>query len=158
MKKVSATLDFVPMEKKLLQTWEEEKLFNQIVAKNVGGRRFRFLDGPITANNRAGVHHMWGRVLKDLYIKYHALKGETCQYQNGFDAQGMWVEVNVERELGLNGKPEIVNYGIDKFTKKCMERVNYFANEITEQSKRLGQFMDWDHSYFTNTDENITLF
>ncbi|MBR4745748.1 MAG: isoleucine--tRNA ligase [Clostridia bacterium] len=156
MKKVSATLDFVPMEKKLLQTWEEEKLFDQIVAKNVGGKRFRFLDGPITANNRAGVHHMWGRVLKDLYIKYHALKGETCQYQNGFDAQGMWVEVNVERELGLNGKPEIVNYGIDKFTRKCMERVNYFANEITEQSKRLGQFMDWEHSYYTNTDENIT--
>ena len=65
------------------------------------------------------------------------------------------MEVNVEKELGLNGKPEIVKYGIDKFTNKCMERVQYFANEITNQSIRMGQWMDWDNSYYTNTDENI---
>ncbi len=156
MKKANTTIDFVSMEKELLAKWDNENLFDKIVAKNKDGERFRFLDGPITANNRAGVHHMWGRVLKDLYIKYNALKGKSCQYQNGFDAQGMWVEVNVEKELGLNGKPEIVKYGLDKFTNKCMERVNHFAGEITNQSKRLGQFMDWEHSYFTNTDENIT--
>ena len=156
MKKANVSLDFVGMEHDLLKTWSEEKLFEKMVEKNKDGERFRFLDGPMTANNRAGVHHFWGRILKDVAIKYNTLKGKSCQYQNGFDAQGLWVEVNVEKELGLNGKPEIVEYGLDKFTKKCMERVDYFANEITNQSIRMGQFMDWDNSYFTNSDENIT--
>ena len=156
MKKESATLDFVQMEHRMLERWKNENLFQKIVDKNKNGKRFRFLDGPITANNRAGIHHFWGRALKDITIKYNALKGKSCQYQNGFDAQGMWVEVNVEKALGLNGKPEIVEYGLDNFTNKCMERVNYFANEITNQSIRMGQFMDWENSYFTNSDENIT--
>ena len=157
MKKEDAKLNFVDVEHQMLNKWENEKLFDKIVEKNKDSKkRFRFLDGPMTANNRAGVHHFWGRVLKDITIKYHAMKGESQQFQNGFDAQGMWVEVNVEKELGLNGKPEIVKYGLDKFTEKCMERVNFFANEITNQSIRMGQFMDWKNSYFTNTDENIT--
>ncbi len=155
MKKAVGNLDFVAMEKAMLAKWDKDKLFDKVVAKNAKGPRFRFLDGPMTANNRAGVHHVWGRALKDVYIRYNALQGKSCQYQNGFDAQGMWVEVNVEKELGLNGKPEIVKYGLDNFTRKCMERVNFFAGEITKQSKRLGQMMDWDHSYYTNSDENI---
>ena len=156
MKKESATLDFVEMEHRMLERWKQQDLFHKIVDKNKNGERFRFLDGPITANNRAGVHHIWGRTLKDITIKYNALKGKSCQYQNGFDAQGMWVEVNVEKALGLNGKPEILEYGLDNFTNKCMERVNHYANEITNQSIRIGQFMDWENSYFTNSDENIT--
>lgn len=155
MQKETTKPDFIAIEKKMLDFWKTNDCFKKLVEKNKNGRRFRFLDGPITANNRSGVHHIWGRTLKDITIKYNALKGNDCQYQNGFDAQGMWVEVNVEKELGLNGKPEIVNYGIDKFTNKCIERVNYFANEITNQSIRMGQWMDWDNSYFTNSDTNI---
>ena len=156
MKKEQTLPNFVEMEKDILKFWQDDKSFEKLKAKNEGKERFRFLDGPATANNRLGVHHFWGRVLKDLTIRYNALKGRDCQYQNGFDGQGLWVEVNVEKELGLNGKPEIVKYGIDKFTNKCMERVNYFANEMTNQSIRMGQWMDWDNSYFTNSDENIT--
>ena len=156
MKKEQANVNFLNIEHEMLEKWNKEDLFHKIVEKNKNGKRFRFLDGPMTANNRCGVHHIWGRTLKDITIKYNAMKGKSCHYQNGFDAQGMWVEVNVEKELGLNGKPEIVNYGIDKFTNKCIERVNYYANEITNQSIRMGQFMDWDNSYFTNSDENIT--
>ena len=155
MKKEVSMPDFVKMEHEMLKFWDKEKCFEKLVAKNKGKENFRFLDGPVTANNRLGVHHVWGRTLKDVTIKYNAMKGRDCHYQNGFDAQGMWVEVNVEKELGLNGKPEIVEYGIDKFTNKCMDRVNYFANEITNQSIRMGQWMDWENSYFTNTDENI---
>lgn len=156
MRKETSSPDFVGIEHSLLEKWKSTNLFAKIVAKNENGPRFRFLDGPVTANNRLGIHHIWGRTLKDITIKYNAMIGKSCQYQNGFDAQGMWVEVNVEKELGLNGKPEIVGYGLDKFTNKCMERVKFFANAITEQSIRTGQFMDWANSYFTNTDENIT--
>lgn len=156
MKKEQSMPNFVDMEHNVLDFWKQNDSFAKLVKKNAGAERFKFLDGPVTANNRCGVHHFWGRTLKDLTIRYNALKGKDCQYQNGFDAQGLWVEVNVEKELGLNGKPEIEKYGIDKFTNKCMERVKFFANEITNQSIRMGQWMDWDHSYFTNTDENIT--
>mgnify|MGYP004507834839 CR=1 FL=1 len=157
MKKENASLNFVDLEHEMLDKWNKEDLFHKIVDKNKNSdKRFKFLDGPMTANNRAGVHHFWGRVLKDITIKYHALKGESQQFQNGFDAQGMWVEVNVEKALGLNGKPEIIKYGMDKFTEKCIDRVKFYANEITNESIRMGQFMDWDNSYFTNTDENIT--
>ncbi len=155
MKKENVKPDFVHLEKQMLDFWKANNCFKKLVEKNKKGPRFKFLDGPITANNRSGVHHIWGRTLKDITIKYNAMKGHDCQYQNGFDAQGMWVEVNVEKELGLNGKPEIVKYGLDKFTNKCIERVNYFANEITNQSIRMGQWMDWDNSYFTNSDKNI---
>ena len=156
MEKEKVVPNFVEMEKDILRFWEENNSFHKLVEKNKNGERFRFLDGPATANNRLGIHHFWGRTLKDMTIRYNALKGKDCQYQNGFDGQGLWVEVNVEKELGLNGKPEIEKYGIEKFTKKCMERVQYFAGEITKQSIRMGQWMDWDNSYFTNTDENIT--
>lgn len=157
MKKENATLDFVKLEHDMLNAWQEEKLFNKIVDKNKNSeKRFRFLDGPATANNKLGVHHFWGRVLKDATIKYHSMIGESQQFQNGFDAQGMWVEVETEKELGLKGKPEILAYGMDKFTEKCIDRVKYFGEEITKQSIRMGQFMDWDNSYYTNTDENIT--
>lgn len=156
MKKEQAMPNFVELEHDVLNFWKQNDCFHKLVKKNEGHERFKFLDGPATANNRLGIHHFWGRTLKDLTIRYNALKGKDCMYQNGFDGQGLWVEVNVEKELGLNGKPEIAQYGIDKFTNKCMERVNYFANEITNQSIRMGQWMDWDHSYLTNTDENIT--
>ena len=124
MKKEMVKPDFVKLEHSMLDFWKQNECFKKLVEKNKSGERFKFLDGPITANNRSGVHHIWGRTLKDITIKYNALKGKDCQYQNGFDAQGMWVEVNVEKELGLNGKPEIVKYGLDKFTNKCIERVN----------------------------------
>ncbi len=155
MKKENAKINFVKMEKDILRFWQENDTFHKLVSKNKHNQRFRFLDGPITANNRCGVHHIWGRTLKDITIKYNALKGKDCHYQNGFDAQGMWVEVNIERELGLNGKPEIIKYGLDNFTNKCMERVDFYANEITNQSIRMGQWMDWENSYFTNSDTNI---
>ncbi len=110
MRKETSSPDFVGIEHSLLEKWKSTNLFAKIVAKNENGPRFRFLDGPVTANNRLGIHHIWGRTLKDITIKYNAMIGKSCQYQNGFDAQGMWVEVNVEKELGLNGKPEIVGH------------------------------------------------
>ena len=146
---------FIEAEHEVLNFWEENDCFGKLKEKNSGHERFRFLDGPITANNPMGIHHAWGRSLKDIFIRYKAMNGYDCRYQNGFDAQGLWVEVEVEKELGFETKRDIENYGMDKFTKKCVERVKKFSGIITEQSKRLGQWMDWDNSYFTHTDKNI---
>lgn len=156
MKKENPTPDFIANEHAVMDFWEKNKCFEKLVEQNKDGERFRFLDGPITANNAMGIHHAWGRTLKDVNIRYNAMHGKSCQYQNGFDSQGLWVEVETEKEIGVQDKRGILEYGMDKFTEKCMDRVRKFSGVITEQSKRLGQWMDWEHSYFTNTDLNIT--
>ncbi len=91
-----------------------------------------------------GVHHAWGRAYKDLYQRFHAMLGEDQRYQNGFDCQGLWVEVNVERDLGFTSKRDIEAYGIDRFVSLCKQRVLTYAARQTEQSIRLGMWMDWN--------------
>jgi isoleucyl-tRNA synthetase len=156
MKKVEPNFNFIDMEHKIMNFWEKEKCFQELLEKNKDGKKFKFLDGPITANNPMGIHHAWGRTIKDIYIRYKGMNGYTSHYRNGFDGQGLWIEVEVEKELGFKDKKDIEKYGLDKFTKKCLERVDRFSKTITDQSKRLGQWMDWDNSYYTNTEENIT--
>ena len=147
---------FVPNEEKVLEFWEQNKSFEALRKKNAKGKKYRFIDGPITANNPMGVHHAWGRTLKDVFLRYKAMNGYQSHYRNGFDGQGLWVEVEVEKELGFNSKKDIEVYGLDKFSEKCIERVQRFSKVIMEQSKRLGQWMDWDNSYYTYKDNNIT--
>ena len=153
--KFNTKYSFVENEKEILKFWEDNNCFAALKKKNENGPKYRFIDGPITANNPMGIHHVWGRTLKDTFIKYHAMKGCDTHYRNGFDSQGLWVEVEVEKELGFKTKHDIEAYGLDKFTDKCIERVKKYSGVITEQSKRLGQWMDWDNSYYTYTDENI---
>jgi isoleucyl-tRNA synthetase len=141
---VTSKPDFVAQEHELLATWRERRTFARLRAQNEGGPRWSFLDGPITANNPMGVHHAWGRAYKDLYQRFHAMLGEDQRYQNGFDCQGLWVEVNVERDLGFTSKRDIEAYGIDRFVTLCKERVLTYAARQTEQSIRLGMWMDWD--------------
>ena len=85
-----------------------------------------------------GVHHAWGRTYKDLYQRYKAMQGHKQRYQNGFDCQGLWVEVEVEKALGFNSKRDIEAFGLDNFARACKERVLKYAKLITEQSQRLG--------------------
>jgi isoleucyl-tRNA synthetase len=149
------SLDFVAVATATLQFWEQEQVFSRLVAQNRGGRRFSFLDGPITANNPMGIHHAWGRTFKDVVQRYRALCGYEQRFQNGFDCQGLWVEVEVEKALGFDSKREIESFGLERFSRACRERVMHFAAVQTEQSKRLGQWMDWPSSYFTMSDANI---
>ncbi len=141
---VSARPDFVAQEHELLREWAERKTFARLRAQNAGGPRWSFLDGPITANNPMGVHHAWGRTYKDLYQRFHAMLGEDQRYQNGFDCQGLWVEVNVEKALGFTSKRDIEAYGIAEFVRLCKQRVLTYAARQTEQSIRLGYWMDWN--------------
>jgi len=142
------------IEKKILKFWEENKIFEKLRKKIKGKKRWSFLDGPITANNPMGVHHAWGRTYKDLFQRYKAMQGFDQRFQNGFDCQGLWVEVEVEKELGFKTKKDIEKFGIDKFVEKCKERVWKYSKIQTEQSIRLGQWMDWENSYYTMSDEN----
>jgi isoleucyl-tRNA synthetase len=154
-KPVSSKLDLPALELEQIEVWREGRTMARYLARNAASeRRWSFLDGPITANNPMGVHHAWGRTYKDLYQRYHTMLGERQRYQNGFDCQGLWIEVEAEKELGFTNKRDIERYGIDRFVEFCKARVAKFADRITEQSIRLGMWMDWDHSYYTNSDEN----
>jgi isoleucyl-tRNA synthetase len=171
--KVETQVDFPAQERAVLEFWQRTGAFERLREKNRGKPKWSFLDGPITANNPMGVHHAWGRTYKDAYQRYFAMTGHELRYQNGFDCQGLWVEVEVEKELGLKSKRNIEELvagdrfaSIDRFVQLCKERVDRFARVQTEQSIRLGYWMDWDRdgdwdkppderrSYFTMSEEN----
>ena len=152
---VSSRVDFPARERDILAWWNETGMVEQYLHRNdASDRRYSFIDGPITANNPMGVHHAWGRTYKDLYQRYKTMQGFKQRYQNGFDGQGLWIEVEVERELGFKSKRDIESYGIGRFVELCKERVRRFSAVQTSQSIRLGYWMDWDNSYHTMSDEN----
>src|SRR5207244_12294809 len=169
---------FPASDRAILDCCQRIYAIDRLREKNRVKAKWSFLDGPITANNPMGVHHAWGRTYKDAYERYFAMTGHELRYQNGFDCQGLWVEVEVEKELGLKSKRDIENLvpgdrfaSIDKFVGLCKERVDKFARVQTEQSIRLGYWMDWDQSdadwakpagqrksYFTMSEEhNFTI-
>lgn len=167
--KISLHLNFPEIENNILKFWEQGQFFRKLTEKNKGKKKFSFLDGPITANNPMGVHHAWGRTYKDVFQRYKAMQGFDQRFQNGFDCQGLWVEVEVEKEFGFNSKKDIEQFGIAKFVQKCKERVHKYSKIQTMQSIRLGQWMDWgdfnteltdkdwikkSHSYYTMSEEN----
>ena len=154
-KPVNAKVDFPAMERDILAWWREHDIMAKYLKRNEdSGKRHSFIDGPITANNPMGVHHAWGRTYKDLFLRFKTMQGFKQRYQNGFDGQGLWIEVEVEKELGFKSKRDIEAFGVDKFVALCKERVEKFADTITQQSLRLGHWMDWDNSYHTMSDEN----
>ena len=154
--------DFIALEIELLKYWNENGIVQKYLTKNNSSdKQFSFLDGPITANGPMGVHHAWGRTYKDLWQKYKNMQGYRQRFQNGFDCQGLWVEVEVEKELGLKSKKDIENLvpgdpkaSIAKFVQLCKDRVVKYSAIQTEQSKRLAYFMDWENSYYTMSEEN----
>ncbi|MEK7502590.1 MAG: isoleucine--tRNA ligase [Patescibacteria group bacterium] len=161
-KPVTPRVDFPKLEKNILEKWEKEKLVDKYLHRNdSSNKNYSFLDGPITANNPMGVHHAWGRTYKDLWQRFWNMRGYRQRFQNGFDCQGLWVEVEVEKELGIRNKKDIENLvegnkkeSIAKFVELCKQRVIKYSSIQAEQSKRLGYFMDWNNSYYTMSDEN----
>ena len=139
--------DFHTIEKQVRVFWDINQVPKTYLKKNENSsKKFIFYDGPITANNSMGVHHAWGRTLKDVFLRYNSFKGKKMRFQNGFDTQGLWVEVEVEKALKLNSKREIFNFGLDRFVQACKDRVQEYGKIITEESKLLGQWMDWNNS------------
>ncbi len=132
------------MEREIQKLWKETHAFEKRRKLNEGREKWSFIDGPITANNPMGVHHAWGRTYKDLWQRYWAMRGRDIRYQNGFDCQGLWVEVEVEKDLDFKSKRDIEAYGIAEFVKKCKQRVLTYSARQTEQSIRLGYWTDWN--------------
>jgi len=137
-------VDFPAQERETLNFWQETNAFERLRALHADDPHWSFIDGPITANNPMGVHHGWGRTYKDMIQRFWAMRGHQLRYQNGFDCQGLWVEVEVEKEMGFKSKKDIEAFGLEQFVRKCKARVLRYAAVQTEQSIRLGYWMDWN--------------
>jgi isoleucyl-tRNA synthetase len=147
-------VDFVANEERTLRWWRDAGIVDRYLHRNdASPRRYSFIDGPITANNPMGVHHAWGRMYKDLFLRFRNMQGYRQRFQNGFDGQGLWVEVEVEKEKGFKSKRDIESYGVARFVEECKARVRHYAGVMTEQSRRLGYFMDWDPPFHSDEEE-----
>jgi len=141
---VEPIADFPKLEHKIMNLWARTNAFKILLDLNSRRKSWSFIDGPITANNPMGVHHAWGRTYKDFFRRYKAMRGYCDRYQNGFDVQGLWIEVEVEKELGFKSKRDIETYGIAEFVKRCKQRALRCAAMQVEQSIRLGFWMKWE--------------
>lgn len=148
-KPVETNLNFVDREKEVLAFWKEENIFEKSVKKNEGNPEFSFYDGPPTANGKPHIGHILTRVMKDIIPRYKTMKGYHVLRKAGWDTHGLPVELEVEKQLGIDGKQEIEKYGIEPFIKKCKESVWKYTDEWQKMSDRIGYWADMKNPYIT---------
>ena len=154
-KKVDTSLDFVAREQEILEFWKEHNIFEQSVELNTQGEEYAFYDGPPTANGKPHIGHILTRVIKDIIPRYQTMKGKHVERKAGWDTHGLPVELEVEKVLGLDGKPDIERYGIEEFIKACKESVWKYKGEWEKLSARVGYFADMKNPYITYDDNYI---
>ena len=148
-KKVEPTMDFVLIEEKILNFWKEKNIFRKSIANREGSETFVFYEGPPTANGKPHAGHVLTRVVKDFIPRYKTMCGYKVVRKGGWDTHGLPVELEVEKELGISGKPDIEKYGVEKFIKKCKESVFTYEQEWKKMSERVGFWIDMDNPYIT---------
>lgn len=137
------------IEKKILEFWKENKIFEKSLAKKSPKGDFVFYEGPPTANGKPGIHHVLARVFKDLIPRYKTMRGYHVERKAGWDTHGLPVELEVEKMLGLKNKKDIENYGIEKFNQKCKESVWKYKEEWERMTERIGYWVDMTNPYIT---------
>lgn len=154
-KKVDTSLNFVEREKEIIKFWKDNGVFEESIEKNDGGKEFSFYDGPPTANGKPHIGHILTRVMKDLVPRFKTMKGYRVLRKAGWDTHGLPVELEVEKSLGLDGKQQIENYGIEPFIQKCKQSVWKYKSEWEKMSDRVGYWVDMDNPYVTYDDKYI---
>lgn len=154
-RKVDSSRSFVQMEKDISKLWEEKDVIQKNFDMNKEGEYFTFYDGPPTANGKPHVGHIITRVMKDLIPRYKVMKGYKVLRKAGWDTHGLPVELEIEKKLGISGKPEIEKYGVEKFIKYCKESVFTYVNMWEDMSKKIGFWVDMDNPYVTYHNDYI---
>ena len=152
-------LNLPKIEEKILKFWKDRKIFEKTLELRnppTGGvKRFVFFEGPPTANNHPGIHHLIGRAFKDLFVRYKTMRGYYVPRKAGWDTHGLPVELEIEKELGLKSKKDIEAYGIAKFNAKAKENVWKYKQEWEDFTNRSGMWLDMEHPYITYETEYI---
>ena len=147
---VSAEFDFVALEEAELTRWRTNDVFARSMRHREGAEPWVFYEGPPTANGKPGLHHVWARVYKDLFCRYQTMQGRFVARRAGWDTHGLPVEVQVEKQLGISGKRDIIEkVGIGEFTRLCKESVLIYVDEFEKLTERIGYWTDMEHAYYT---------
>ncbi|SEQ27729.1 Isoleucyl-tRNA synthetase [Lachnospiraceae bacterium RM5] len=154
-KKVSTDLNFVEREKEIEKFWKDNDIFRKSMENRKEGETYTFYDGPPTANGKPHIGHVLTRVIKDMIPRYQTMKGKYVPRKAGWDTHGLPVELEVEKKLGLNGKDQIENYGMEPFIKECKESVWKYKGMWEDFSGTVGFWADMDNPYVTYNDDYI---
>jgi isoleucyl-tRNA synthetase len=146
---VAASLDLVALEEATLVRWDADDVFAESLRRRAGAPEWVFYEGPPTANGRPGIHHVWARLFKDIYPRFHTMRGRHVARKGGWDCHGLPVEVEVEKELGLGNKHEIEAFGIAEFNRRCRESVLRYVEDFESLTKRIGMWLDTADAYWT---------
>ena len=152
---IPAAVDLPAVEHSILKFWRENSIFEKTVAAREGAPSWTFYEGPPTANGMPGTHHIEARVFKDLFPRFHTMKGKQVTRKAGWDCHGLPVEIAVEKELGFSGKGDIEKYGIAPFNDKCRESVQRHVSAFTDMTDRMGFWVDFDEAYWTMSPEYV---
>ncbi len=152
---VDPRLDLVELEHAVMAAWKADDVFARSVRRREGAEEWVFYEGPPTANGRPGIHHVWARLFKDIYPRFHTMRGKHVPRRAGWDCHGLPVEVEVEKELGFAGKPEIEEFGIEAFNRRCRESVRRYVEDWSALTSRIGMWLDTADAYWTMDDEYI---
>ncbi len=150
-----AQVDLPAMEREILAFWNHSQIFDKSIAARSGAQPWTFYEGPPTANGLPGTHHIEARVFKDVFPRYHTMKGRYVPRRAGWDCHGLPVELAVEKELGFTGKQDIEKFGVAAFNKKCRESVLRHVDAFTEMTERMGFWVDFDQAYWTMSSEYV---
>src|SRR5712692_92127 len=143
------------LEQAQLELWKAERLFQRTLEATKDGPPYVFFEGPPTANGRPGIHHVFARTIKDLVCRFHAMQGKGVTRIAGWDTHGLPVEIEVEKELGINGKKEIEKFGVAEFNARARKSVFKYQAEWEGLSDRIGYWLDYEHPYITCSNEYI---
>jgi len=154
-KQYSDKIKYSEIEKSILEFWEQNKIFEKSIETRNPEKHFTFYEGPPTANGRPGIHHVMARTIKDIVCRYKTLQGYRVNRKAGWDTHGLPVEIEVEKELGIKTKDEIVLYGVEKFNQACKNSVFTYLKDWNELTRRIGYWINLDDAYITCTNEYI---
>ena len=143
------------IERELLDRWERDGLFARAQAAAKDRKRYVFFEGPPTANGRPGIHHIFSRTIKDLFCRHRAMHGFYVPRKAGWDTHGLPVEIEVEKQLGISGKQQIEEIGVEKFNQLCRESVWKYRTDWEKLSERIGFWMDYSDPYVTYTNNYV---
>ena len=146
---VDRDLDLVALEEGVLRRWNDDDVFAESLRRREGAPEWVFYEGPPTANGRPGLHHVWARSFKDLYPRFHTMRGRYVARKGGWDCHGLPVELEVEKELGFSGKQQIEDYGIAAFNQRCRESVHRYIEDWSALTTRIGMWIDTADAYWT---------
>ena len=152
---IPAAVDLPAVEHSILKFWRDNSIFEKTVAAREGAPAWTFYEGPPTANGMPGTHHIEARVFKDLFPRFHTMKGKQVTRKAGWDCHGLPVEIAVEKELGFSGKGDIEKFGIAPFNDKCRESVQRHVSAFTDMTDRMGFWVDFDEAYWTMSPEYV---